>query len=49
MAAPKGKDEKEKLFNEVIILIAEDGLPTIKALKGKLSTQTFFDLLDDND
>ena len=49
MAAPKGKDEKEKLFNEVIILIAEDGLPTIKALKGKLSTQTFFDMLDDND
>ena len=47
MAAPKGKDEKEKLFNEVIILIAEDGLPTIKALKGKLSTQTFFDLLND--
>jgi hypothetical protein len=49
MAAPKGEENIDKLFNEVIILIAEKGLPTIKALKGKLSTQTFFDLLNDSE
>lgn len=49
MAAPKGKEKKEQLFNEVLIDISENGKSAIAALKGRLSTQTFFDLLTDDE
>ena len=45
MAAPKGEDKINKLFDEVITLIAEKGLPTVRAIKGKMSSLTFFDLI----
>jgi hypothetical protein len=49
MAANKGKETIEVLFNEVLTEIAENGKSLISALKGRLSSQTFYDYLDKND
>lgn len=48
MAAPKGKIELDKLFDKIIVEIAE-GASLISSLKGKMSTQTFFVLLEEDD
>lgn len=47
MAAPKGKDIKEQLFNEIIVDISENGKSLISSLKGRMSTATFYDILVD--
>lgn len=49
MAAPKGNNEKDKLFNEIINDISENGLSAVKAFKGKMSSATFYDLLKDEE
>jgi hypothetical protein len=49
MAAPKGKEKKDQLFNEILIDISENGKSAIAAIKGRMSTQTFFDLLNDDE
>lgn len=49
MAAPKGKEKLEELFNEIIIDISENGTPIITAVKGRMSTQTFYDILKDEE
>lgn len=49
MAANKGKEAIEMLFNEVINEISENGKSLISALKGRLSSQTFYDYLDKNE
>jgi hypothetical protein len=49
MAAPKGEKELNKLFDEIITDIAENGKSAIGALKGRMSTQTFYVLLEDTE
>jgi hypothetical protein len=49
MAAPKGKEKLDKLFDEIIIDISENGSSAIAALRGKMSTATFYDLLEDEE
>jgi len=49
MAANKGIVELEKLFDEIIIEIAENGSSMIAAVKKRMSTLTFYDLLKDDD
>jgi hypothetical protein len=49
MAAPKGKETLDKLFDEIIVDIAEKGMSAIAALKGRMSTQTFYVLLEDEE
>lgn len=46
MAANKGKEAIEVLFNEVIEEMAENGKSLYSALKGRLSSATFYDYLD---
>ena len=48
MAANKGKEAIEVLFNEVIDEIAENGKSLISALKGRISSATFYDFMDEN-
>lgn len=48
MAAPKGEELLNKLFNEIIIDISENGLSLISALKDKISASTFYTLLEDD-
>lgn len=48
-AAPKGDDKLEKLFDEIIIDISENGSSIIAAVKGRMSTQTFYVLLKDEE
>lgn len=45
MAAPKGEILLNKLFDEIIVEISEEGKSAISALKGKMSVSTFFELL----
>jgi len=47
MAAPKGKEKKEILFNEAINEIAINGKSLLQAVKGKMTANTFYDLLKD--
>lgn len=49
MAAPKGKQELDKLFDEIIYDISENGKSLFSALKGRLSSQTFYDYMDKED
>ncbi|MFA5727547.1 MAG: hypothetical protein WC886_07900 [Saccharofermentanaceae bacterium] len=49
MGAPKGKDELSKLFSDIIIDISEKGMSAISALKGRMSTQTFYSLLEEDE
>jgi hypothetical protein len=49
MAANKGRDKLEKLFNEIISDISENGMSAISAMKGKMSSATFYDLIKDNE
>jgi hypothetical protein len=49
MAAPKGKDVKDKLFNEIIADISGNGMSLISALKGRMSTATFYVLLENEE
>ena len=47
MAAPKGKDKLNKLFDEIIIDIAENGKAIRDAIKTRMSSSTFYELLED--
>jgi hypothetical protein len=47
MAAPKGEKELTRLFDEIIIDISEKGMSVISALKNRMSTQTFYTLIED--
>jgi hypothetical protein len=47
MAAPKGKNDLERIFSEVIELISIKGKSLKDALKEKMSSQTFYELLAD--
>jgi hypothetical protein len=49
MAANKGIIELEKLFDEIIIEIAENGSSMVAAVNKRMSTLTFYDLLKDDD
>jgi hypothetical protein len=49
MAAPKGEKELNKLFDEIIVDISENGKSAISALKGKMSTATFYELIKDSE
>jgi len=49
MAAPKGKDKLNQLFNEIIADISEEGMSAISALKGKMSSATFYDLIENDE
>ena len=49
MAANKSKQELEKLFDEIIIEIAENGSSMVAAVKKRMSTLTFYELLKDDD
>jgi hypothetical protein len=49
MAAPKGKEEINKLFDEIINDISENGKSVTASLKNRMSSQTFFALLDDEE
>ncbi len=49
MAANKTKEEKAILFDEILKDIAENNSPLRKALKGKLSPETFYRMLDDSE
>lgn len=48
MAAPKGKETIDKLFDEIINDMAENGMSAVKAMKGKMSCSTFYDLLSND-
>jgi hypothetical protein len=47
MAAPKGKDKLEILFDETIKEISINGKSLLKAISGKMSANTFYDLIKD--
>lgn len=47
MAVNKGKEKLEELFDEIIVEIAENGSSMIAAVKKRMSTLTFYDLLKD--
>lgn len=50
--APKGKAIKkdyDSLFTDILIEVAEQGKSVISAIRGKMSTQKFFELLEDED
>jgi len=49
MAAPKGKEKLNQLFDEIIIEITERGSSIGTAIKNRMSTQTFYDLLRDDE
>lgn len=46
MAAPKGEDELNRLFEEILFDISEHGNSWKKALEGKMSSATFNKLID---
>jgi len=46
MASNLGEEQKEKLFTEVLEDISENGKSLFASLKGKMSSQTFYDYLD---
>ena len=48
MGAPKGPEFKDKLFEEIIKDIAENGKSLMTAIKGKLSSQTFYAYIDND-
>lgn len=48
MAAPKGKEMIDKLFEEILIDISEKGYSLIKSLKDRMSTSTFYDLIEND-
>jgi glycogen debranching enzyme len=48
MAAQKSKEVKDKLFEEIIYDIAENGKSLMTALKGRLSSQTFYAFIDND-
>lgn len=48
MAARKGIDKKNTLFDEIIKDISENNIPLSKALKGKLSFRTFYELIEED-
>jgi hypothetical protein len=47
MATPKGKDKLEISFDEVIKEIGINGKSLLKAIEGKMSANTFYDLIKD--
>lgn len=47
MAANKGEEELNRLFDEIIVEIAENASSLIAAVKPRMSTQTFYRLLED--
>lgn len=49
MAANKGEDKLNELFDEIITEIAENGSSLIGAVKPRMSTQTFYRLLEDKE
>lgn len=49
MAAPKGEDKLNQLFDKIIADISEKGMSAIASLKGRMSTQTFYVLLEDGE
>lgn len=49
MAANKTEEEKEKLFNEIIEDISENGSSLYSALKNRLSSATFYEFMDKNE
>jgi hypothetical protein len=49
MAANKGKDAIEVLFSEVIDEISENGKSLYSALRGRMSSRTFYEYLDSNE
>lgn len=46
MAANLGEIEKEKLFDEIIDDISENGTSLFSALKNRMSSKTFYEFLD---
>lgn len=49
MAANKGINKLNELFEEIISDISENGMSAITAMKGKMSSATFYDLIKDNE
>jgi len=49
MAANLGDKEKERLFNEIINDISENGTSLFSALKNRMSSQTFYAYIDSNE
>jgi len=47
MAAPKGKEKLNGLFDKIITEISEEGKSALSAIKGKMSTATFYELIKD--
>ena len=47
MAAPKGQSELNKLFDEIITDISENGKSIRDAIKERMSSSTFYELLND--
>ncbi|MCK9520851.1 MAG: hypothetical protein M0R74_17780 [Dehalococcoidia bacterium] len=48
MAAPKGEKELVRLFDAIIVDISENGVSLKHALKKRMSTATFYELLKDD-
>jgi hypothetical protein len=49
MAAPKGDKELNRLFDEIINDISENGKSLIAALKGRMSASTFYGMIQDKE
>lgn len=49
MAANKGIEKLKELFDEIIVEITENGSSIVAAVKGRMSTQTFYELLKDEE
>lgn len=49
MAANKGIEKLNKLFDEIISDISENGMSAISAMKGKMSSATFYELIKDSE
>jgi hypothetical protein len=49
ISSNKVKKTKDELFNDIIIDISEKGMSCISALKGRMSSQTFYILLQDEE
>lgn len=46
MGAPLGEETKELLFTEILNDISDEGMSLRKALKGRMSSKTFFEYVD---
>lgn len=46
---PKKDKTKEQLFNDIITDISESGMSALSAMKGKMSSQTFYELLKEEE